>query len=82
MQETGDFDGDGIIGIEDAQNILNVYTKTLAGSEVELTDGQKKSCDINSDGTVDVADAQLVLNYYVKNTLSNTPTTWEQLLGK
>ena len=28
------------------------------------------------------ADAQLILLYYVKNTLSNTPTAWETLLGK
>ena len=79
-RETGDFDGDGEISIEDAQLILNAYTKALAGIDPALTAAQKKVCDINSDGAVDAADAQLVLNYYVKNTLANTPTAWADIL--
>ena len=76
----GDYDGDGKISLEDAQNLLNAYTKMLAGAASPLTDAQKNACDINGDKSIDVADAQLVLLYYVRNTLAKQPTTWEQLL--
>lgn len=78
----GDFNGDGSVGIEDAQGILSAYAKTLAGGSAPLTDMQRKTCDINGDGAVDVADAQLVLNYYVKNTVAGNPTDWETLLKR
>ncbi len=81
-QESGDFDGDGEIGVADAQNVLSVYTKTLSGGQSALTDAQRKACDVNGDGAVDVADAQLILQYYVKNTLSHTPTDWSELIPK
>ena len=80
--ESGDFDGDGEIGVADAQNVLSVYTKTLSGGQSALTDAQRKACDVNGDGAVDVADAQLILQYYVKNTLSHTPTDWSELIPK
>lgn len=78
----GDFNGDCMVGIEDAQQILSAYAKKLAGSDAGLTEEQVQKCDINGDGAVDAADAQLVLNYYVKNTIANTPTAWEQILSQ
>ena len=78
---TGDFDGDGTISIEDAQNVLRVYTDNLAGKSTALTAEQKTACDVNNDNAVDVADAQLILNYYVRDTLAKTPTTWEEILN-
>lgn len=81
-QLAGDFNGDGSIGIEDAQCILIAYTKTLAGKVSEMKAAQFKACDVNGDGAVDAADAQCVLNYYVKNTLSGIPADWAEILGR
>ena len=79
---TGDYNGDGVIGAEDAQRVLDAYVKTLSGGDPALTDRQKQACDVNADGAVDVTDAQYILLYYVKNTVAKNPTTWEQLLAK
>lgn len=80
-QKTGDFDGDGEIGAEDAQNVLTLYAESVAGNEPRLTDAQKKAADVNGDGTIDVADAQLILLYYVQNTVTGIPTDWKDLIS-
>ena len=77
---SGDFDGDGKVSTEDAQNVLMNYTEIIAGNKPAMTDAQKKAADVNGDGTIDSADAQLILLYYVQNALAGTPTTWEELL--
>ena len=77
----GDFNSDGKVSTEDAQNVLMIYAEILAGNELEITDAQKKAADVNGDGTVDSADAQLILLYYVQNTIAENPTTWEELLA-
>ena len=79
-QANGDFDGDGAVGAEDAQNVLNVYAELIAGNVPELTDAQKKAADVNGDGAIDSADAQLILLYYTQNTLAGIPTEWEDLI--
>ncbi len=79
--ESGDFDGDGEIGAEDAQNVLTLYAESVAGNEPRLTDAQKKAADVNGDGTIDVADAQLILLYYVQNTVTGIPTDWKDLIS-
>lgn len=80
--QTGDFDGDGEIGAEDAQNVLTLYAESVAGSEPRLTAAQKKAADVNGDGAVDVEDAQLILLYYVQNTVTGIPTDWSELIAK
>lgn len=79
--ESGDLDGDGEIGAEDAQNVLTLYAESVAGNEPRLTDAQKKAADVNGDGTIDVADAQLILLYYVQNTVTGIPTDWKDLIS-
>ena len=77
---TGDYNENGKVESDDAQNVLNYYVKTLSGGDPALTDRQKQACDVNADGAVDVTDAQYILLYYVKNTVANNPVTWAQLL--
>lgn len=76
----GDFDGNGTVGAEDAQDVLNVYAEIVADNDPKLTDAQKKAADVNNDGAVDATDAQFILIYYVENSIAGNPTTWEQLL--
>ena len=76
----GDITGDGKVGAEDAQNVLNVYAEIVADNDPKLTDAQKKAADVNKDGAVDATDAQFILIYYVENSIAGNPTTWEQLL--
>ena len=78
----GDVNGDKEISVEDAQLTLNAYVKIMAGMDSGLTEQQLKAADVNGDGEVSVEDAQTILLYYVRNTLSGTPTTWDELLGK
>ena len=78
---TGDVNGDQDISVDDAQLALRAYVAEMAGKENGLEDWQCSAADVNSDDKVTVEDAQLILLYYVKNTLANTPTPWEALLG-
>ena len=78
--ETGDFNGDGEISVEDAQLTLRAYTEHVAGLESKLTPGQKKAADINDDGEVSVEDAQLILRYYTEKTVAGKDITWDDLL--
>ncbi len=78
----GDYNENGKVESDDAQNVLNYYVKTLSGSNQALSERKQRICDVNTDGAVDVTDAQYILLYYVKNTVAKNPTTWEQLLAK
>ena len=77
---TGDYNENGKVESDDAQNVLNYYVKTLSGGDPALTDRQQQACDVNADNVIDVVDAQYILLYYVKNTVANNPVTWAQLL--
>lgn len=77
----GDVNEDGEINVADAQLALNAYVKAMAGKESDLTEQQTLAADVNEDQEISVNDAQTILLYYVKNTLSGTPTAWEDLLG-
>ncbi len=77
----GDINDDGEINVADAQLALNAYVKAMAGKESDLTEQQTLAADVNEDQEISVNDAQTILLYYVKNTLSGTPTAWEDLLG-
>ena len=78
----GDINDDGEVNVADAQLTLNAYVKAMAGKDNGLTEKQAKAANVNGDQEISVDDAQIILLYYVKNTLSNTPTAWETLLGK
>ena len=78
----GDINADGAVSVEDAQLALIAYVNRMAGSDTGLTTEQTQAADVNEDKEISVDDAQNILIYYVNNTLSNTPTTWDELLGK
>lgn len=67
----GDYNGDDMISIEDAQNVLLAYAETLAGNAPKLNALQKDTCDVNKDGSVDISDAQFILIYYTEFNLMN-----------
>lgn len=77
----GDINADGAVSVADAQLALNAYVRIMAGRESGLTEPQTLAADISGDKSITVEDAQYLLMYYVKNTLSSTPTTWEELTG-
>ena len=56
-----DVDGDGTIGLTDAQMVLKAALKI----EV-LTDEAMKAADVDGDGTIGLSDAQLVLKFALK----------------
>lgn len=78
----GDFDGNGKVEIEDAQQVLNTYTAVLSGYSAELTAEQEAAGDVNSDQTVDVADAQFILTYYTEKIVAGKTVSWEDIIGK
>ena len=77
----GDVNNDGEVSVEDAQITLNAYVEIMAGMESGLTWQQGKAADVDENNNVSVDDAQNILLYYVHNTLSGTPTTWEELVN-
>ena len=76
----GDWDLNGKIGADDAQNVLSVYAQIVAGNEPELSEMQRTAADINGDSMIDSADAQLILLYYVQNSIVGIPTDWDALV--
>ena len=77
----GDINGDGKIGVDDAQAALIAYTEQFAGNPVDLTDTQRKAVDVNEDGKLNVDDAQNILIYYTERNVAGNDITWEDLLG-
>lgn len=78
--EKGDWNLNGIVGADDAQNVLSAYADILSGNAPELSEMQQTAADVNGDGEINAADAQTILNYYVLNTIAETPTTWDELM--
>ena len=52
--ETGDFDGDGVIGINDAVSLIDAI---LSGEHIDNT-----VADVNGDGIVGIADVTAILD--------------------
>ncbi len=76
----GDFNYDETVTLEDAQGVLEYYTKTFAGKEPLIAGTQKKCADVNSDGAADVMDAQYILKYYTEKDVAKKAVTWEEIL--
>lgn len=79
--EKGDINGDGTVGVEDAQIALVEYTKTIVGIEGQLNKDQISIADVNNDDTFSVEDAQLILLFYTKKTVTRNDITWDDLLN-
>jgi uncharacterized protein YvpB len=62
----GDLNNDGIISVEDAVLVLEIYAKQSAGLENNLSPQQFFCADCNRDTVISVEDAVLLLEYYAK----------------
>lgn len=84
--EMGDVDGDSIVSVDDAVQILTYYAKRAAGyttffSEIaHVNDLATRAADINGDGVISVEDAVAVLTYYAK-TASGMQPSWADVIG-
>ena len=81
---TGDFDNNGEVSVEDAQNVLRVYTAGVSGKPVAdaVTALQFVTGDVNEDKDLSVDDAQYILIYYVRRVVSGQDVTWADILKK
>ncbi|MGN0585405.1 MAG: hypothetical protein ACI4JD_08125 [Ruminococcus sp.] len=75
----GDADGDGIIGVNDATFILNIYALNAAGINAPLTQSEKEAADIDADSKITLSDAAFILTYYSMMAAGLDPV-WEDLI--
>ena len=70
----GDFTGDGEIKMNDAFQVLMIFTMELTHltPDVPPTAGQIAACDLNMDGTLDIHDAKDILDYVVGTSIGLT----------
>ena len=67
---TGDVNGDGVVNLTDATDILKFYAHMSAGLDAEFEPNEQINnilmniADANDNGKVDIADATLVLETY------------------
>lgn len=73
----GDVNGDGLIGVEDAVDILTEYARKSANLDTDLTAEQQICADIDGDGVISVEDAVQVLTYYAKASAGLEPS-WNE----
>jgi len=75
----GDFNLDGAVSADDAQQSLQGYVNKLADETYVYTDAEMKSGDVNFDNTITSEDAQYILQYYISN-LADNPVDWYSLV--
>ena len=84
--EMGDVDGDSMVSVDDAVQILTYYARRAAGyttffSEIaHINDLATSAADINGDGVISVEDAVAVLTYYAM-TASGMQPSWADVIG-
>ncbi|MBQ8724696.1 MAG: leucine-rich repeat protein, partial [Oscillospiraceae bacterium] len=84
---TGDADGDGVVGLNDAVMVLEFYAKRAVNdtSFVFNEDENENSAiinavDIDGDGTIALGDASLILQYYAQTASGKNPN-WEDIIS-
>lgn len=80
--QKGDANSDTDISTDDAQIVLQTYTRTLSGLPSTLTEIQSRNADVDENGDVNILDAQYILIYYSENILAERPCSWEQIISK
>ena len=81
VYETGDLDGDGVITISDATEVLTIYARMAVQLDVSgYTESQLAAADVNQDGTVNIRDATAILTYYAQTAASLNPD-WADIIG-
>lgn len=82
----GDVNGNQLVDVSDAVEVLKYYAKKAAGSNPVFSetaaenDAIFKLADINNDNEITVHDAVLILTYYAKAAIGMQPT-WESLVN-
>lgn len=71
--ERGDFDGNGVTDVADAQYVLKEYVETLSGKTGSANAMQKTVCDIDGDGKLSVSDVQYILIFYTEALSGKNP---------
>ena len=71
LAANSDLDGDGIVDVQDAVELLTYYARKAANlpasfSHLDDQEAALQLADVNQDGTVDAADAIEILTYYTK----------------
>ena len=71
LAANSDLDGDGIVDVQDAVELLTYYARKAANlpasfSHLDDQEAALQLADVNQDGTVDAADAVKILTYYTK----------------
>ena len=76
----GDYNGNGSVGPEDAQNTLIDYTKIVSGQEPSILQSDMPRVDVNGDGNLTVADAQSILTY-ASNEIAGVPVWFDDIVA-
>ena len=80
----GDVNGNQLVEVSDAVEVLKYYAKKAAGLESVFSETTAENeaifnlADVNKDGEITVQDAVLILTYYAKAASGGKPT-WEEL---
>ena len=76
----GDVNGNGEVGVDDAQIALRAYTERLSGKPLPLNKAQTEAADVDDSGIISIEDVQLILKYYTENTVAGKKVSWEALI--
>ena len=82
----GDVNGNQLVEVSDAVEVLKYYAKKAAGLDPVFSETTAeneaifKLADINNDNEITVQDAVLILTYYAKAASGGKPT-WEELIN-
>lgn len=78
----GDVDGDDVISVSDAVDVLKIYAMSAAGMDVsDFTAAQFQAADVDGDGVVAVSDAVYLLTYYARKA-AGIDVTWDDIVNK
>ena len=78
----GDVDGDDVISVSDAVDVLKIYAMSAAGMDVsDFTAAQFQAADVDGDGVVAVSDAVFLLTYYARKA-AGIDVTWDDIVNK
>ena len=82
----GDVNGNQLVEVSDAVEVLKYYAKKAAGLESVFSETTAENeaifnlADVDKDGEITVQDAVLILTYYAKAASGGEPT-WEELIN-
>lgn len=82
----GDVNGNQLVEVSDAVEVLKYYAKKAAGLEPVFSETTAENeaifnlADVNKDGEITAQDAVLILTYYAKAASGGEPT-WEELIN-